>query len=93
MSNYRPLSVLSIFASILEKIVHDQLIDHFKEKQMLNKNQHAFCKLHSTITSSVKSTNEWLNNIDSQKDQYDNVFGSKKGLRYDRSQNTARKTF
>ena len=67
MNNYRPISVLSIFARIMEKIVHDQLIDYFKEKKMLKKNQHAFCKLHSTITSLVKSTDEWLNNIDSQK--------------------------
>ena len=34
---------------------------------MVKKNQHAFCKLHYTITSLVKSTDEWLNNIDSQK--------------------------
>ena len=67
MNNYRPISALSIFARILEKIVHDQLIDYFKEKQMLKKNQHAFRKLHSTINSLVKSTDEWLNNIDSQK--------------------------
>ena len=67
MNNYRPMSVLSIFARIMEKIVHDQLIDYFKEKQILKKNQHAFRKLRSTITSLVKSTDEWLNNIDSQK--------------------------
>ena len=67
MNNYRPISVLSMFARIMEKIVHDQLIDYFKEKKMLKKNQHAFRKLHLTITSLVKSTDEWLNNIDSQK--------------------------
>ena len=67
MNNYRPISVLSIFARIMEKILHDQLIDYFKEKKMLKKNQHAFRKLHSTITSLVQSTDEWLNNIDSQK--------------------------
>ena len=67
MNNYSPISVLSIFARILEKIVHDQLIDYLKEKRTLKKNQHAFRKLHSTNTSLVKSTDEWLNNIDSQK--------------------------
>ena len=44
MNNYRPISVLSIFARIMEKTVHDQLIDYFKEKKMLKKNQHAFRK-------------------------------------------------
>ena len=67
MNNYRPISVLSIFARILEKIVDDQLFDYFKEKQLLKKNQHAFRKLHSTITSLIRSTDEWLNNIDFQK--------------------------
>ena len=64
---YWPKSVLSIFAKILEKIVQDQLIYYFKEKQLLKMNQHALRKLHSTITSLIKSTDEWLNNIDSQK--------------------------
>ena len=67
VNNYRPISVLSIFARVLEKIVHDQLIDYFKEKQLLKHNQHAFRKLHSTVTSLIKSTDEWLSNIDSQK--------------------------
>ena len=34
---------------------------------MLKKNQHDFRKLHSTIIPLVKSTDEWLNNIGSQK--------------------------
>ncbi len=32
VTNYRPISVLSIFARILGKIVHDQLIDYFKKR-------------------------------------------------------------
>ena len=52
---------------MLEKIVHDQLIEYFKEKQMLKTNQHTVRKLHSTITFLVKSTHEWFNNIESQK--------------------------
>lgn len=67
VNNYRPISVLSIFGRILEKIVHDRLIHYFNEKQLLTKNQLAFRKLHSTITSLINSTDEWLNNIDSQK--------------------------
>ena len=60
--------------------MHDQLIDYFKEKKMLKKNQHAFRKLHSTITSLVKSTDEWLNNIDSQKVNMTMFFDLKKAF-------------
>ena len=67
MSNYRPISVLSLFARMLEKIVHYHLIDYFKEKQMLKKHQHTFRKINSTVISLVKSTDEWLEYIHSQK--------------------------
>ena len=34
---------------------------------MLVQNQYAHRKLHSTITSLIKSTDDWLSNIDSKK--------------------------
>ena len=67
LSEVRGLSNQRPFARILEKIVHDQLVDYFKEKKLLKKNYHAFRKLHSIITSLIKSYDEWLNNIDSRK--------------------------
>ena len=51
MNNYRAISVLPIFARILEKVVHDQMIEHFGEKQRLKRNQHLLHKLNCQFFS------------------------------------------
>ena len=63
-SNYRPISVLSNVAKILEKIVYNQLISYINENNILTNSQFGFRKSHSTTTSLLKSTNKWLLNID-----------------------------
>ena len=63
-SNYRPISVLSNVAKILEKIVYNQLISYINENNILTNRQFSFRKSHSTTTSLLKSTNKWLLNID-----------------------------
>ena len=63
-SNYRPISVLSNVAKILEKIVYNQLISYIKEKNILTNSQFGFRKSHSPTTSLLNSTNKWLLNID-----------------------------
>ena len=63
-SNYRPISVLSTIAKILEKIVYNQLISYINENNILTNNQFGFRKSHSTTTSLLKSTNKWFLNID-----------------------------
>ena len=63
-SNYRPISVLSIVAKIFEKIVYNQLITYIDENNILSNNQFGFRKSHSTSTSMLDATNNWLLNID-----------------------------
>ena len=67
LNNYKPISVISIFFSILERIVHDQTLDFILENNIITKNQSAFRKLNSTITSLIGSTDYWYENIDSKK--------------------------
>ena len=50
VNNYRPISALSVVSRILEKIVHDQLMEFLKGQKRLCLNQFAFQKLHSTLT-------------------------------------------
>ena len=66
-NNYRPISVISIFCRMLERLVHDQLSDFLKMNKKLTFNQSAFQKLCSTITSLVSSTDHWYDNMDSRK--------------------------
>ena len=67
VNNYRPISVISIFSRILERIVHDQLFDFLLENNVITKNQSAFRKLYSTVTSLICSTDCWNENIDTKK--------------------------
>ena len=66
VNNYRPISVISIFSRILERIVHDQIFEFLLENNVITKNQSAFRKLYSTITSLICSTDHWYENIDNK---------------------------
>ena len=52
---------------MLERIVHDQIFDFLLENNVITKNQSAFCKLYSTITSLICITDHWYQNIDNKK--------------------------
>ena len=67
VSNDRPISVLSVFSRLLEKIGHDQFSKYLKEHNKFAKCQHAFLKLHSTLTSLLSVTDTWFSNIDKRK--------------------------
>ena len=63
-NNYRPISVISVFSRILERIVHDQVYEYLKVNKVLTMSQSAFQKLCSTIPSLIDSTDYWYENID-----------------------------
>ena len=50
ISNYRPLSILSVVSKIFERSATDQLVKYLEEKGLLTATQHAYRKKHSTTT-------------------------------------------
>ena len=48
ISNYRPISVLSFFSKVFEKVMYNHLIDFIDENNILSKHQFGFRKNHST---------------------------------------------
>ena len=48
-TNYRPISVLSVFSKLLEKLIHKRLYDFIEEHQILYIQQFGFRKDHSTF--------------------------------------------
>ena len=48
ISNYRPISVLSFFSKVFEKIVYNHVIDFIDTNNLLSKQQFGFRKNHST---------------------------------------------
>ena len=46
VNNFRPISVISVFSRILERIVHDQLYEFLRANKVIDRNQSAFQKLY-----------------------------------------------
>ena len=67
MNNYRPISVLSPIAKVLERIIYNHLYDYLQTNKLLSKFQSEFRRFHSTATSLLDATMEWLTNMDSSK--------------------------
>ena len=63
-SNYMLISILLTVPKILEKTVYNQLISYINENNILSDNQFGFLKSHSTVTSLLNATSNWLHNID-----------------------------
>ena len=62
--NYRPISVLSTVAKIFERLITEQLETYLESNSILVEQQAGFRKKHSTQTSLLNITNQWLMNMD-----------------------------
>jgi len=51
LSNYRPISNLSLVSKIIERVVKSRLTDHLVSNGLHNPHQSAYCKHHSTETA------------------------------------------
>ena len=49
---------------MLERLIQDQIFDFILENNTITKNQLVFRKLYSTVTSLIRSTDHWYENID-----------------------------
>ena len=67
VNNFRPISLLSIFDKIIEKLMHKRLYDFFEEHNILYKFQFGFRKKMSTGHSLVEITEEIKESIDEGK--------------------------
>ena len=63
-NNYRPISVISTVAKVMERIVYDQFYSYLTDKKLLTKYQSGFRSLHSTVTALLGATNQCYFNID-----------------------------
>ena len=67
MNNYRPISVLSVFSRLLEKLGHDQVSHYLEAQSKFSKCQHAFLKMNNTLTAFLNITDSWFSNVDKRK--------------------------
>ena len=62
--NYRPISLLSIFNSIFEKLMYHRLKSYLGKNDILFKSQYGFCENHSMQIAIINIINVIQNNMD-----------------------------
>ena len=67
LSNYRPISVLSVLSKILEKHVNSNLSSYLEKYSLYHPLQSGFRPLHSCASALTLLTNQWLSGINSSK--------------------------
>lgn len=58
LSEYRPISVVSVCSKILENIMNEQLNEHIRNEKLLSDNQAGFRKFHNTTSLLLKFTDD-----------------------------------
>src|ERR1043165_2351004 len=74
MTNYRPISTLTSFSKILEKIVQKRLYDFLDTNQILYDNQFGFRRNHSTALAVIENIDQISETMDSRKQTLQGVF-------------------
>lgn len=64
LSNYRPISLLSVFSKIFEKLLASRIIKFLEINKILSPNQHGFRNKHSTISALVSILDYIYKNVD-----------------------------
>ena len=67
LNNYRPISLLSIFDKIIEKVMHKRLYNFLQEHNILFQNQFGFRKNNSTTFALIEITEKIKETIDNKK--------------------------
>ena len=62
-SNYRPISVLPAFSRLFEKLITDQLYQLMEKNGLFSTDQSGFLRQHPTLTSPLKSTDDWYREL------------------------------
>ena len=64
VNDLRPINTLCVIGQILERVVKDQLIEHFETNGLFASQQSGFRKLHSCETSITNVITDWKDAID-----------------------------
>ena len=63
-SNYRPISLTSVFCRVIENIVSEKLLQHFFTYNLLSPKQYGFVPFRSTCSQLLNVLNKWFKSFD-----------------------------
>ena len=64
IENYRPVSILPPFSKVAERVMHDQLYNHFHTLKLFYASQYGFRTLHSTELATLELIDRITNSMD-----------------------------
>ena len=67
LENYRPISLLSVFSKILEKIIYKRLYNYLAKYNLLSSEQFGFRERRSTCSATYALLNLILSSLDKNK--------------------------
>jgi len=59
VSNYRPISLTSVFSKLFERVTHEQMLDYLLRNRLISSQQHGFLAKHSTCSQLLETVNDW----------------------------------
>ena len=65
ISNYRPISMLSLFSKLFEKLIHKRMLDFMIENNIINPAQYGFRPGHSTLHALINASENIYQSLDS----------------------------
>ena len=66
IENYRPISLLSCFSKIFEKVMSNRITEHMLENNLINNNQHGYLKGRSTQTALFQFTENIIKSLENK---------------------------
>jgi len=63
-ANYRPISLTSAVCKLFERLIRDQMLNYFLQRNIISQAQHGFMANRSTVTQLLKCCNEWTKSLD-----------------------------
>ena len=59
VSNYRPISLTSIFCKLFERLIQDKILTNLSDNNLISPHQHGFLGKHSTCSQLLETVNDW----------------------------------
>jgi Reverse transcriptase (RNA-dependent DNA polymerase)/Endonuclease-reverse transcriptase len=59
VNNYRPISLTSTLAKIMESLIKENILEHVSKHNLLNDSQHGFLPQHSTTSQLLECMHDW----------------------------------
>ena len=88
-SNYRPVSLLSCFSKILERLGFDKCVNFINNQEILNDKQYGFRPKHSTYMAIAQLVDKITNAVEKKWNYNWNIFRFIESFRYYWSQYTS----